>query len=232
MVIENLKESVTIDLIVRAYELIDDLIKDNPLLTDDEKKNLMQRFESELKHHVSRLNIAWVPNTLSFHPILDIDAKNRTITVDTDNPYDATNVRFELIDWGNKYFRDNLLLTINHLFERRSIDSNITTLLDYILFMSYIGAVTFNFILSFLLYDARLLQLNTIDSMAYIFLSYQVNLFWNHIVNKNSITIMHEDGYQIIPWIKPTIAVHPDLRILIRHIDINDMSSILITNEE
>lgn len=229
--ITNLKETATIDLIMRAYDVIDDLIKVNPSLTDNEKKDIMDSFESKFNSYISMLNIAWMPTSNTFRPILDVNTKNKNITIDSENPYNQIIVAHNILEWGNGFFSRKLLDTLDSLVYNLRDDpiSNEAILSNYLIYMSYMGDALFDFILEFLFHDVEktLPWINPNDSMAYIFLSYLLNSSWNHVVNRDAICIVDLDNIKTL-WLKPTIAVYPDLKIVVKNLDLVDMSSVLM----
>lgn len=232
----ELSDSLCMDLILYGIETMTYILDSSGKGSIIIKTILLEDFEHRLENIIKKMDLVYCPSTNSFHSILEIDILDKSITIDENKKYNPESVKNSILVSGvNVGIIDKSFMeTVNDL-----IDTNKNGFGEiygnYIMYKAYVSHIIYEIILSYIMESPETFipYINSNEDFAYITLSINMNSWWDQIANKRAEKIRDttslEEKYTIL-WIRPTIAVKPDMSFKISNIALVDMAPILLNN--
>lgn len=224
----NISETVACDMIVATDELVKEIV-DHSIYTEDGKEEKLKEFRDAIKIFVMKTNFIWIPSTNTYHPVIEVNIKDRTMIINEEVTYENQQIEESILSWGNNLFRPDYKAFLKNPFET----SDMKKLKSYFFFKSYFGAMLFDLARMFIIeYRMAFLPcINPENEDAHMFLSLNLNSWWDRIINQNVPRVDQGTGDPndvIIPYIRPVIAVKPkNLMFCIDSVGLINMANVL-----
>lgn len=196
----------------------------------------LKLFTEKLENRIKEMNLVYCPSSNSFHPVLEIDIPDKSITISEDEPYDSESVRKSILMSGMEVgtIDESFVKTVNDLIDNGE-NSFEEVYGNYIMYKAYVSHVIYDLIIGFVIKypETTIPFIDPYEDLSYITLSINLNSWWDSIANKKTEKIRDltstEEKY-IIPWIRPTIVVRPDMSFRFSNITLVDMAPIFLKN--
>lgn len=227
---EGLRDTLATDILVYTLETVQNIINapgDNSIIL---KTMMLKHFCDNLEERIKQIDLVYCPSSNTFHGIIGVNANEASITINENHRYKHENVRETILNVGEEM---GMIHPDLMSWMKASIEYGFGTFrqvyADYMMYKLYYSHVIYDLLLGFV-FDSvgiTLPFINPNDPDAYIFLSLNMNSWWDSIANHSAEKIKDELTGEIkIPWIKPTIAVKPNLSFKFSDINIIDMSPV------
>lgn len=223
----GLTDTLGIDLITNALNTMGSVVSaagDNSIIL---RSMCIESFIERMENSVKRFNLVYCQSTNSYHKILSLNTAKSELTIDESDEYDMDTVRKTILysgkhnDLYNEAFREQLKSGFTCGY-----GSFGQIYADYLMYKSWLSIILYDVLLG-VIFDSPGIFIPFIipnDPDAYIFLSMNLNSWWNGIANMHSQQIKNnETDRVIIPWIRPIIAARKDMKFRFYDVKIVDM---------
>lgn len=197
----------------------------------------MNKFGDTLEETISMLNLVFCGSSNSFYPLKEVSLVDNIFSPDIDEyPFDGAEVRENIcIEACDKnVFSTSFVDTIFELGENS--DAYSETYANYLMYKAYMTYNMYGLVIDFVMeFDDRIIPyIKKDDNFSYIPFSLSLNSWWDNICNREVQKIKNSEGAKrefTVPWIKPIIAVSPNLDYVASDIRLVDMAPILFNED-
>lgn len=236
MGMEGIKDTLATDLLKWTMDTISGILNspgDNSIII---KSMMMNSFSTQLEERMKEINLVYTPSTNTFCGILEVDVANYSITIDENRQYAHTHIRDQILSSGEKFGIISSDLS-GWMRDTNNCEFGCSRQIyaDYMMYKLYVSHIFYDLLLGFVFETPGITipYINPHDPDAYVFLSLNMNRWWDSIANRHIEKLCQSDtGDTMIPWIKPTIIVRPDLSFKFYDINIIDMTPVFEPYDE
>lgn len=224
----GLTDTLCMDLITNALNTMGTVVSavgDNSIVM---RSMCMSAFVERMEDTVKRFNLVYCQSSNSYHKILCLDTAKSELIIDESDKYDINEVRRTICYKGlrhNDLYNKDFIDQLNSGFDCE-YGSFEQVYADFLMYRAFLSVVLYDTLLSIIFESPGVFIpfINPDDPEAYIFLSMNLNSWWNGIANMHVQPLTNnETGRTIIPWIRPNIVTRKDMKFRFYDVKIVDM---------
>lgn len=225
----KIKETMAVDMIMRAHDFMIDLLGNNMKLTDDQLDELVYSTRVNMRKTIKDFNLIWLPSSNEFRRVFDFIPEDRNLSVnEEDEPHNEHRVMALLISRTTPYMSDRFTEMVLNLVDPIDPEDEESHFFGrYLIYRTSLAITLFQMFLNITTIASTVFFPEIIpEEGGYIQLSMALNTFWHTVANTDTFP----DANGIEWWIRPRIVVRPNCSINFANIDIVDSRDIIPKN--